>query len=86
MKKLIFSAMLMAFAVAVQAGDSKCCADKEQAGCCSKAKATEQTSLECPMAKQTKNTSTTAPKSAAKETSAKPVLASPKAAADLAAK
>ena len=34
MKRIILSVMVMAFAVAVQAGDGGCCQDKEQAGCC----------------------------------------------------
>jgi len=34
MKRIILSVMVMAFAVAVQAGDPACCQDKAKAGCC----------------------------------------------------
>jgi hypothetical protein len=34
MKRIILSVMVMAFAVAVQAGDGASCQDKEKAGCC----------------------------------------------------
>lgn len=34
MKRIILSVIVMAFAVAVQAGDGGCCQDKEKAGCC----------------------------------------------------
>ena len=34
MKRIILSVMVMAFAVAVQAGDGKTCQDKDKAGCC----------------------------------------------------
>jgi hypothetical protein len=33
MKRIILSVIVMAFAVAVQAGDGGCCQDKAQAGC-----------------------------------------------------
>jgi hypothetical protein len=53
MKKLLLSLMLVAFAVAVQAGDDKSCADK---ACCSKTKATADAKAACPMAgKQAKD-------------------------------
>jgi len=82
MKKLLFSAMLIAFAVGVQAGDGKsCCGDKEQASCCAKTKVSEQTKSECSMAKQAK-ASCPADKNAAKETANKQALLSPKALAD----
>jgi len=81
MKKLFLSITLAAFAVAVQASDSKsACSDKE-GSCCSKAKATEQTKAECSMAKTAKAGSCPfAGKVATKE--AKPALQSPKALAD----
>ena len=34
MKRIILSVMVLAFAVAVQAGDDKACQDKDKAGCC----------------------------------------------------
>jgi hypothetical protein len=34
MKRIILSVMVMAFAVAVQAGDGASCQDKEKSGCC----------------------------------------------------
>jgi hypothetical protein len=34
MKRIILSVIVMAFAVAVQAGDGASCQDKEKAGCC----------------------------------------------------
>jgi hypothetical protein len=34
MKRIILSVIVMAFAVAVQAGDGSGCQDKEKAGCC----------------------------------------------------
>ena len=34
MKRIILSAMVVAFAVAVQAGDSATCQDKDKAACC----------------------------------------------------
>ena len=81
MKKILLPIMLAAFAVAVQASDTKSsCCDKETS-CCTKAKVTEQTKAECTMAKQAKaGTCPFAAKVATKE--AKPVLQSPKALAD----
>ena len=81
MKKILLSMMLAAFAIAVQASDTKsACSDKE-GSCCAKTKATEQTKAECPMAKQAKaGACPFAGKVATKE--AKPVLQSPKAFAD----
>ena len=76
MKKLILSSILIAFAVAVQAGDSKTesktCTG--QSACCSKAKSTEQTKATgcCSGMKMT-----------SKETPGKQALLSPKAAAEL---
>jgi hypothetical protein len=34
MKRIILSVMVMAFAIAVQAGDGASCQDKQKAGCC----------------------------------------------------
>jgi len=85
MKRIILSAMVLAFAVAVQAGDTKPAQDtpKDQPSCCS---SKVQTSLQ---AKEgTADTADTAKgccgcckqKSSAKQTAAKqPVLMSPKA-------
>jgi hypothetical protein len=81
MKKLLLSVILAAFAVAVQASDTKsACSDKE-GSCCAGAKATEQTKAQCSMAKQAKaGTCSMTGKVATKEV--KPVLQSPKALAD----
>ncbi len=69
MKKVILSVAVMAFAVAVQAGDAKTCpmSGGDKPACCAKAKA-EQTKACCPAAKA----------KASKLTVSKP-LASPKA-------
>jgi hypothetical protein len=81
MKKIILSAMLMAFAVAVNAADNKATDDKEKAGCCSKAAATataataETKGACCSMAKEAKATCPLSKE--AKETVSKPV-SSPK--------
>ena len=75
MKRLILSAIVMAFAVAVQAGDAKTCQvkDKDKPACCpSKAKAGEQAKAgTCPFAKdaackqkEVKQTSLPSPKAA----------------------
>jgi hypothetical protein len=83
MKKLIFSVMLAAFALGVQAGDDKsACTDKEGASCCAKAKTSEQAKGECPMAKQAKATCPYAVKNGTKEAANKQTLQSPKALAD----
>ena len=88
MKKLIFSAMLAAFAVAVQAGEDKtaCCSDKQAtqaSSCCSKATTSEQAKGECPMmAKQAKSSSCPYVAKTTKETKNKSALQSPKALAD----
>lgn len=73
--------MLAAFAVAVQAADTKPCADKES-GCCGKMKTATEAKAECPMAKQGQATCPYMAKNATKEASAKPALQSPKALAD----
>ncbi len=72
MKRVILSISLAAFAVAVQAGETK--TDKEASGCCSSMKATStQTSGGCCMSQKAACTK-------GKETAAaKPVLVSPKA-------
>ena len=79
MKRIILSAMVLAFAVAVQAGDTKTAQDapKDMPSCCSsKVKvSTEAKEGTCPMAK-----GSCCKQSAAKRTAAKqPVLMSPKA-------
>jgi hypothetical protein len=78
MKVLLLSVILAAFAITVQASDTKsACTDKE-GSCCAKAKATVQTKAECPMAKQANaGCCASAGKVATKE--AKPILQSPKA-------
>ena len=73
--------MLAAFAVAVQAADTKPCADKES-GCCGKMKTATEAKAECPMAKQGQATCPYMAKNATKEATAKPALQSPKALAD----
>jgi hypothetical protein len=84
MKQLILSATLFAFVVAVQAGETKTCNDKEKAGCCSQAKATAQ-AKECPMAKELAKSGCSG--GACKATPTKQqALMSPKAAAELAKK
>ena len=83
MKKLIFSVMFAALAVAVQAGDGKsCCGDKEASSCCAKTKVSEQTKAECSMTKQAKATCPYASKNTTKEIANKQALQSPKALAD----
>ena len=73
MKKLILSAITVVFAVAVLAGDTKTCQDKDgKSACCSKTKASEQTKAGC--CSNMKLTS--------KETPGKQALLSPKAAAE----
>ncbi len=82
MKRIILSLMVMAFAVAVQAGDAKVSQskDKEKPACCaSKMKTSTEAKDEggCPFAKAACCSKTTV----AKATTAKqPVLMSPKAA------
>ncbi len=57
MKKLILSLVMVAFAVAVQAGDdAKSCPDKDKAACCAKMKAGDQAKAQCPMNKEAKAT------------------------------
>jgi hypothetical protein len=54
MQKIILSAIVMAFAVAVQAGDAKTCQDKtkEEGGCCaSKMKVSTEAKGSCPFMK-----------------------------------
>jgi hypothetical protein len=79
MKRIILSAIVMAFAVAVQAGDAKTAQNKDNdmQGCCSsKVKvSTEAKESSCPMAKTACCKQTSAKQTAAKQ----PVLMSPKA-------
>jgi len=73
MQKLILSLTIVAFAVAVQAGDTKSCQDKDaKSACCSKMKASEQTKAGC----------CSGMKMTSKETPGKQALLSPKAAAE----
>ena len=52
MKKIILSVIVMAFAVAAQAGDVKNSQDKDKPACCaSKAKVSDQAKGTCPFAK-----------------------------------
>jgi hypothetical protein len=83
MKKLVVSVALMAFAVAVQAGDAKTSKDtpQDKPACCAKAKDTTEVKGSCPFAmkacSQDKQT-------AAKETAVKQqALLSPKAASEV---
>ncbi len=75
MKKLILSAMLMAFALAVNAADTKACTDKDKGACC--AKASTEAKASCPMMKDAKATCPFSKNT--KETVSKP-LATPKGA------
>ena len=82
MKRIILAAMAVAFAVAVQAGDGKCCQGKDtaSAGCCShKMQTSEQAKGTCPFAKAACTKQTAAKQAPVKQTA----LLSPKA-ADLA--
>ena len=54
MKRIILSVMVLAFAVAVQAGDAKTCQDKDKdkpACCASKVKTSDEAKGCCPFAK-----------------------------------
>jgi hypothetical protein len=66
MKKLILSVMVVAFAVAAQAGEGQC-ADKQKAGCCpGKAEAKAQCGKDaksCPADKAAKDAKLESPKS-----------------------
>jgi hypothetical protein len=77
MKKLLFTAMLATFAVAVQAGDTK--ATKETPACCA-GKATTQTKATCSSAQAKSSCSG----SSCKEGTMKQALLSPKAAGEVA--
>jgi len=51
MKRIILSVMVLAFAVAVQAADTKACQDKDKPACCpSKAKTSTEAKGDCPFA------------------------------------
>jgi hypothetical protein len=81
MKRIILSVMVMAFAVAVQAGDTKCAQDKDKdkpACCASKVKTSTEAKDEggCPFAKAA-GCNKQAQAKAAKEK--QPVLLTPKA-------
>ena len=76
MKKLILSLTLMAFAVAVQAGDAK--ATKENSACCA-TKASNQAKATCPMANQAQG-------ACCKDAPGKQALLSPKAAGEVSKK
>ena len=73
MKKLLLSLSLVAFAVAVQAGDAK--DSKDASPCCSKQAGTQAKGT-CPMANQAKG-------GCCKDASAKQALLSPKAAGEV---
>ncbi len=82
MKKLMFSTVLMAFAFAVQAGDSKTCQDKDatKPACCAKAKCADAAKAQCCDQVKAKATCPFLAKTACCKTAqAKPVLQSPKA-------
>ena len=78
MKKLILSVMALAFAVAVQAGDSKTGQDKDKPACCA-AKAGAQAKATCPMAGKGK---TACAAGACEKAPVKTALLSPKAASE----
>jgi hypothetical protein len=81
MKRIILSVIVMAFAVAVQAGDDKSCPvkDKDKPACCpSKVKTSAQAKEgTCPFAKSACGDKQTAAKATPEK---QPVLLSPKAA------
>jgi hypothetical protein len=80
MKKLLFSAVLVTFAIAAQAGDTK--ATKESSGSCCASKATSsttQTKSTCSMGSQQASTSCCSTKAPVRQ-----ALMSPKAAAEVA--
>ncbi len=82
MKRIILSVMAMGFAIAVQAGDGKCCQDKStaSAGCCGhKTQTSASGQGTCPFAKAACTKQTAAKQAPVKQTA----LLSPKA-ADLA--
>ncbi len=79
MKRIILALALTGFVFAVQAGDDKCCADKDKTGCCAKAKESTSLKSECPMAKDTKAQCPFATKNEGKEIAVKQALKSPKA-------
>ena len=98
MKKLILSATLMAFAIAVQAGEAKTASGKDKAPCCAEGKAVQakavQAKASCPVtaaaqAKAGKTCSATASTSACSDATAckdvptRQALLSPKAAAEV---
>jgi hypothetical protein len=82
MKKLLLTVSLVAFAVAVQAGETKTSktstTSNDKSACCSQAKASEQTKA-CDESKASCCAST---KVASKERSTKQALLSPKAAGE----
>ena len=80
MKKLILSAALLVFAVAVQAGDAKPAkpASADKPACC--AKMATKTEASCPMAQSECCSAAKAKQTAARKTVVKVVLLSPKAA------
>ncbi len=89
MKKLILSATLMAFAIAVQAGDAKTSNAKGKEPCCAE-KAAIQAKAACPVSAQAKAKTCSATTTASacsgatscKDAPSKQALLSPKAAAD----
>ena len=85
MKKLMLSTMLMAFALAVQAGDSTTCQDKNakdvaKPACCAKAKSPDAAKAQCCNQAKAKATCPFLAKTACCKTAqTKPLLQSPKA-------
>ena len=87
MKKIVLSVILATLAVAAQAGNEQSGNDKassdKESSCCGKTPTATEAKTQCTMAKDTKAACCSdMAKNAAKGTSAKPVLQSPKALAD----
>ena len=83
MKKLVISAVILAFAIVAQAGDNKASNAKDQSACCAaKAKTCQDTKV----ASTSSGKSCSAGGCCSKEAPAKQDLLSPKAAAELAKK
>ena len=84
MKKIVLSVILATLAVAAQAGNEQSGNDKASSDkCCGKTPTTTEAKTQCTMAKDSKAACCSdMAKNAAKGTSAKPALQSPKALAD----
>ncbi len=78
MKRIILSVMVMAFAVAVQAGDGKQCTEKQKAACAAAKTKVSKDEGTCPLAKSA--CCAKKQQEAKKDTAKQPVLLAPKAA------